>query len=404
MFNRNNNRIAGAPNSRLNRWALAAAGAILLLAGYAGTAAAFINVADFGAKGDGSDATAAIQAAINSAGGSGDTIYLPAGNYGISASLTITKVMGLRILGDGVFATDLQPTSGMAGKPVVLFTDAMHCTIENLSVFGLSGAPPSAGIESDSAAGGEATHLTIKDVEIGSLSTASIVDGIKYYNPANADWNNDLGFIENVDINNFTHAGYSISGVNPLGLTIQGGTVGYGPIGVYMQGGSIKMSGTHFDDLTDVAFDFENVSNGTWGFYQHSIEIVNVSAEGDQATLLRTGTDGVNVSLTNVDYKFSPANAPIIDFQSTGSLFITASTFFMLGNSPTFQLVGGPKSIITLTDNSIALNSLTLDGHILSQGNCWGGAPHLTATRNSTIAEGIEACGGKFVRKMVSSN
>jgi hypothetical protein len=165
-----------------------------------------------------------------------------------------------------------------------------------------------------------------------------------------------------------------------------------------MQGGSFKMSSTHFDDLSDVTFDFENVSNGTWGFYQHPIEIVNASAEGAQSTLLRTGTDGVNVSLTNLDYKFSPANAPIINFQSRGTLAMTASTIFMTGSNPSLEFVGGPQAVFTLSNNSLALTNVTLDGHFVSQGNCWGGTPKLSATSRSTVAEGPEACGSKFAK------
>ena len=69
--------------------------------------------------------TQAIQAAINTASVNGDTVYIPAGTYGISETLTITNTMGVRLVGDGVLATRLQPSGAMSGVPVVRFVDAM---------------------------------------------------------------------------------------------------------------------------------------------------------------------------------------------------------------------------------------------------------------------------------------
>jgi hypothetical protein len=51
-----------------------------------------VNVKDFGAKGDGvTDDTAAIQAAINSVGSAGATIFFPTGTYLISSAITVLK-------------------------------------------------------------------------------------------------------------------------------------------------------------------------------------------------------------------------------------------------------------------------------------------------------------------------
>ncbi len=49
----------------------------------------YINVADYGALGNGSDDTVALQAALNAVPSTGATVWMPAGNYRISATLVI---------------------------------------------------------------------------------------------------------------------------------------------------------------------------------------------------------------------------------------------------------------------------------------------------------------------------
>jgi hypothetical protein len=366
---------------------------LLLLLLISGRASAEINIANLGALGNGSDATQIIQSAINTASASGDTVYIPAGTYGISETLTVENTMGVRITGDGILATMLQPTAALAGAPVIRFVDAMHCTVEALSVLGNSGAPPSAGIESDTQTGGEATHLTVRDVHIGSLSAASIADGILFQPGAGADENNDMGFFENVMIYNYTHAGYSFIGTNTLVHTIIGGIIGYGPIGVYAEGGSFKMTGTHFDGVTEVDFDFANLTNRSIAAYQHPIDIVNVSSESGSAALLTTATDPIYISMTNLDEKFAPNSSPIINFQSNGVLYLSDSQLYMLGASDSLVFNGGTSQIVALTDNLFNLNTVSVSGHLLSTGNCWQGNPVVTVAKGAVILETADACG-----------
>lgn len=71
-----------------------------------------ISIKDFGAVGNGTaDDTAAIQAAITAANASGKVVYIPAGIYRTTATLSITK--GIRITGDG--ASPYNPQIGTVG-------------------------------------------------------------------------------------------------------------------------------------------------------------------------------------------------------------------------------------------------------------------------------------------------
>ena len=365
-------------------------GAAAIAAAMASPARAFINVSDFGAKGDGSDATTAIQNAIDSAGPTGDTIYLPAGTYTVSAPLAISHKLGVRIVGDGISATIIQPAAALAGQPVVQFADSRHSTVENLSVMGLAGNPPSAGIESDSAVGGESTHLTLKDISIGS-GAGGLVDGVKFAAATGADYNNDEGFFENVVITNFTHAGYSILHSNSLIHTIIGGAISNGPIGIYTQGGSVKAIGTHFANLTDVSFDFENPVSPA--IYEHPQVIAGISTDG-AAGLLRTGTAGVLVTITGIDARFSQQTNPVIDFQSNGGmLFISNSYMYYLDPNSEMDFVGGPGQVVNLTNNYMGLSKVVLNGRMLSQANCWMGRPEVSLAPRSSIVENGELCG-----------
>ena len=99
---------------------------------------------------------------------------------------------GLRLMGDGEFATIIVPEDSLAGQPVIQLVAAIDSTIEALSIFGDSGAPPAAAIESLSVTPGEVSHLILRDVQVGSQSAGSFVDGVKFDYGPNADYNNDL--------------------------------------------------------------------------------------------------------------------------------------------------------------------------------------------------------------------
>lgn len=70
-----------------------------------------VSVKDFGAVGDGvADDTVAIQAALDSFGANGGTLYFPSGQYVISSTLTVTKD-NIWLKGDGMVYTTIINTS-----------------------------------------------------------------------------------------------------------------------------------------------------------------------------------------------------------------------------------------------------------------------------------------------------
>lgn len=375
------------------------AAALLILSFLTSPAFAFINIYDYGATGNGSDATTAIQNAV-AAASNGDTIYLPAGTYVVSSTIVISNVRGLRIVGDGIDATKIVPSASLASQPVFKFVDCVDNAVADLSILGNPSAPPSAGIESDSAVGGFATRLSVTDVEIGSNTANSIVDGIKYDAPSNADWNNDLGFFENVTIMNFTHAGYSFLPYNSLVHTIVGGSISNGPIGVYSQGGSFKMVGTTLSNISDVDFDFQGPGDPSIGGYEHPIVISNVSSENSTA-LLQTGTQQVSVSMTNIDARFSGGKTQVFDFESNkGMLFLDNSYLYNMDPTSDAKFAGGTNQVVNLTNNFVGFTNILLSGRLMAQANCWSGNPYTMMTRGSKIFEVGDICGRMRHRMM----
>jgi hypothetical protein len=153
------------------------------------------------------------------------------------------------------------------------------------------------------------------------------------------------------------------------------------------------MTGTHFDGVTQVDFDFENLINSSLTAYQHPIDIVNVSSESGSGTLLTTGTDPIYISMTNVDEKFAPNSDPVINFQSNGVLYLSNSQLFMLGTSDSLNFSGGSSQVVSLTNNYFNLSKLSVSGHLLSSGNCWQGNPTITKASGSLVTESNDLCG-----------
>lgn len=121
-------------------------------AGQNGVGGIFINVKDFGAKGDGqTNDTPAIQAAINASNRSGNyggslawrEVYFPEGDY-LVKSLNCTGMQSIRLRGESMLSTRIVPTLQDQSQPVIDATEAPYFALEDLSIWGASNADSSA--------------------------------------------------------------------------------------------------------------------------------------------------------------------------------------------------------------------------------------------------------------------
>jgi hypothetical protein len=117
-----------------------------------GTQDSTVSVKEFGAVGNGNaDDTSAVQAAIDFvfAQTNGGTVYIPAGEYRLTASLVLPKsiVKTIRLVGDGPRATTFYSGSSIAsGTPVVRWDTSASgsCqlqSIEGMQIARLNGGP-----------------------------------------------------------------------------------------------------------------------------------------------------------------------------------------------------------------------------------------------------------------------
>ena len=113
-------------------------------------------VKDFGAKGDGTtDDTAAIQAAINAAlsvSGKPLALFVPSGNYKLSASLLFYDQSGVSFYGAGAAATQFTPTTALAGLPVFLIRNVRNSSFSGFTINPVASGAGPIGIQIDRAA------------------------------------------------------------------------------------------------------------------------------------------------------------------------------------------------------------------------------------------------------------
>ena len=167
-----------------------------------------VKAPPYNAKGDGTtDDTAAIQAAITAVA-SGGTIFLPAGTYKVTATLTLDTLQGVTIRGAGASATTL--TAGaVSGFDLFRIYGSRDCVFSGFSVSSSSSHPLTCAFTMETKTGTTSTHHTFRDLILNGGNNTGLDKGFKTIAGSGGDNNNDWHLFENISVNNYTTAAWS---------------------------------------------------------------------------------------------------------------------------------------------------------------------------------------------------
>lgn len=353
------------------------------------------NVKEFGATGDGvTDDTAAIQAAIDAitdeeapeGGQMGGEVYIPAGRYVVSDTLTIggtsTYVSGFRLVGESEYGAILEPTTAFAAKPVIKFINARRSGVYDLGIHGNSATQPRAGIQfhrDTPGAGAPAiTRCEVSRVAIGRIeqgdAVGMIVDGIRVTSAQ--DGNNDFHHFNDFHISGFTGIGISYEAKESVSNMISGGMIQFGPIAVSQQGGSVDIEGLAVQEVTDCEFDFLAPYTS---HYTTATRILNVQSEvdlGNGAQIIRTTTDPyINIFMSGYSRYGSQASLTLIDYNSPGS-FTLSDSMLQLGQAGQLIRFTDPDSVAQLSGVAHGFTRMEWEGSL----TIVGGEEYTTVT------------------------
>lgn len=218
--------------------------------------AGWVNIAEYGAKGDGStDDTAAIQAALNT----GKRVLIPAGTYRVTSTLTWNTPRGLVLEGSGNRSAVLS-WDGASGGDVLLVEACKNSTIRDLGILGNSNPSkrPTRIVNMHSTAGGGG--CSFERVRLGGDDSATMATyGVDYVTPNGIG--NDQAYFYRAEINHCTHAVH-FNSANAKNMRFEACEFSYGSTGVYCEHGDIRWRNGLVSVMDTAAFQF-GINNGS---------------------------------------------------------------------------------------------------------------------------------------------
>jgi hypothetical protein len=310
---------------------------------------AVISISQFGAVGDGTtDNTTAIQDALNYAAANGDAVYIPAGTYDYSGTLTDNGVTlygagtssvlkatnganeSLILTGSGAAVSNLEMLGAGSTRlstwqsGMIWANGASNYTIDNVLINGSS----SVGIASVDSTGGNICSNTVENTLADSITSVDGSSNITISNNevlnAGDDGISIVSYGGEPIVNNITETGNVVeNNTGGRGMSVVGGE-NVQISGNYIQGGSSPYAGLYL------------AAEPSWATLGDS----NVTATGN--TLLDCGGAGVQGSVT----VFSAVAG-----ESVSGLVLSGNTIVTPGLCPV-QITGGDPVQLQLQNNT----------------------------------------------------
>jgi hypothetical protein len=339
-----------------------------------------VNVKDFGAVGDGvADDTAAIQAAINTIGVNGGSIFIPKGIFLINSTLNINN-KSITISGEATHLTEIRFGSSVVngfvwygGTPSTNLSKKIEIKKLTISTNNRSGA---------------GTALTISTDGLGYPGPTALISEIKIrFENNGSDY---YGFYEPI--------GYWTTGIlfDKVGEVIVEKTIivgrnSPGEFGLFELDSGIKITGTAYAPVV------YSITNSGIGYCDKGVYVVDTSAEGLYFTGCTIGGNyGIYWDTPQDELQIAWSNGHISSRKAAFNLkslsaFTISNSFFEAASAP-----GGRKDSWSclLTDTVSGLQLSTFNGNVIFG---FGTSTNNWSPFNTITSTGVEITGGGLV-------
>jgi hypothetical protein len=325
------------------------------------------NVKLYGVVGDGvADDTSAMQSAINAAIVGKFSLYVPAGTYRITDTLSFVNADGLMVCGDG--SGFLGPTrfvcdADIPTKPLFLFSDCRNIVLRDFSTRCSATKRIKCALQFENGSGSTVTATTYQMENLYLYSTTNATgqtNGVLFALGAGGDNNNDFGKFINVVISNYDNAAVKIEHSQSREHVFYACYFQSGTYAVETDGNSFFWFGGNVSEHSEADFYLLRP--------QQSTIIDGLSSEQSSRLLTSnaSGADGyVSISGVRFAADFLNADGRVIDYRHRGALVLNGNIF-------------GTRTDPNLC--KVRVSPIDSKGcAFISQGNTWGGTGSLTA-------------------------